>query len=174
MTRVLSGPLCHMNWIKNRVLIHINIWFISPLYSFDENRYSSIIKKKIFHYISLTFSMGHYIFTLESTLGATPSSHAFCLCVLMMQCMGYIVLARDLPSRHLRRVAERVYSYSFVYIKRSRSPMHHKSKQRRQKAWDDGAAPCVWAVLQAHLHVSIKWVNFDQNGPLRLSKENIL
>ena len=26
-----------------------------------------------------------------STLGATPSSHAICLCVLMMQCMGYML-----------------------------------------------------------------------------------
>ena len=26
------------------------------------------------------------------TLGATPSSHAFCLCVLMMQCMGDMLM----------------------------------------------------------------------------------
>ena len=32
-------------------------------------------------------------------------------------------------------------SYPFVYIKWSISPVHHESKQRRQKAWDDGVAP---------------------------------
>ncbi len=31
----------------------------------------------------------------------------------------------------------------FVYKTSSISPMHHKSKQRRQKAWDDGVAPIV-------------------------------
>ncbi len=47
-------------------------------------------------------------------------------------------------------VAERVYSYPFVYIKRSISPMHHKSKQRRQKAWDDGVAPGVYGTGSHH------------------------
>ncbi len=49
------------------------------------------------------------------SLGATPSSHAFCLCKLMMQW------------------------YASFYV----CPMRHKSKQRRQKAWDDGIAPGV-------------------------------
>ena len=31
----------------------------------------------------------------------------------------------------------------FVYKTSSKSPMHHKSKQRRQKAWSDGVAPSV-------------------------------
>ncbi len=37
----------------------------------------------------------------------------------------------------------RVYSYPFVYIKWSISPMHCIIKTHRQKAWDDGVAPSV-------------------------------
>ena len=39
------------------------------------------------------------------------------------------------------RTAERVYSYPFVYIKWSISPIHWIIKTHRQKAWDDGVAP---------------------------------
>ncbi len=39
----------------------------------------------------------------------------------------------------------------FVYKTSSISPMHHKSKQRRQNAWDDSVAPSVYLSTGAHI-----------------------
>ncbi len=87
-------------------------------------------------YLEWYVTFSHHVLALLSTndqlsltLGATISSHALCLYVLMMECMGNIVLARDPPID------------LFVYKTSSVSPMHHKSKRTRQKAWDDGVAP---------------------------------
>ena len=77
------------------------------------------------HMASFTVDLLSPIYTFIITLGAIPSSHAFCLHVLMMQCLG------DMLTLNL-----------YVYRTSSISPMHHISKQRRQKAWDDGIAPC--------------------------------
>ncbi len=41
-----------------------------------------------------------------------------------------------------------VYSYPFVYIKWSISPMHYIIRTHRQTAWDDGVAPCVYIAEQ--------------------------
>ena len=72
--------------------------------------------------------------SLPFTPGAKPSSHAFCLYVLMMQCM---------------EICFTLCKQKFTLIslwpsdRPGKSPMHHKSKQRRQKAWDDGVVPSV-------------------------------
>ncbi len=65
-------------------------------------------------------------------LGATPSSHAFCLY------MGVCHLKCD----HFREIYCILVDL-LVYKTSSISPRHHESTQRRQKAWDDGVAPSV-------------------------------
>ncbi len=53
----------------------------------------------------------------------------------------------------------------FVYETSNISPMHHKSKQVKQKAWDDGVAPSVnvtWLTCRPasveHKQMDYKWI----------------
>ena len=72
--------------------------------------------------------------------GAIPSSHVFCLLCSNLWCIGDIVDVLWANRGHLP-ISERVYSYRFVYLIWSTSPMHCIIKAHRQKVMDDGVAP---------------------------------
>ncbi len=59
-------------------------------------------------------------------------------------------------TKHQNYIGTRVLPHQNCHMG-SISPMHHNSKQRRQKAWDDGVAPSVHHV-QANMHWAEKAV----------------